>query len=108
MGAMSLDERVLVYAPLGRDGEVIQQILSAAGVSSEVYAVSHTLFAALEEGAAALVLTEETLTQQTRDRLLARLASQPPWSDSTGDFAAVGGDRGAIPSAQHIQASAGA
>jgi signal transduction histidine kinase/FixJ family two-component response regulator len=71
----------LVYAPLGRDGEVIQQILSAAGVSSEVYAVSHTLFAALEEGAAALVLTEETLTQQTRDRLLARLASQAPWSD---------------------------
>lgn len=75
------DERVLVLAPLGRDGEVVEQILGAAGLATAVVNTAHALFGALEDGAGALLLTEEALPPPSRERLLAHLAAQPAWSD---------------------------
>jgi signal transduction histidine kinase len=81
VGLLTNDERILVLAPLGRDAEVVRQILGGAGVVTEVYTTAHELFAALDDGVGALLLTEEALTARMRERLLARLAEQPPWSD---------------------------
>ncbi|WP_299789960.1 response regulator [Ramlibacter sp.] len=77
-----MDLRVLIHAPRGRDGNVVQTVLSGQGIPSLVCAGEDELIAALQQGAAAVILTEEALPQLlSDDRLLAWLKQQPPWSD---------------------------
>lgn len=74
-------ERVLFFAPLGRDAAVIANILTGAGIQAEAADGIGALFDALQEGAGALLLTEETLTGEMLRRLDAYLGAQPRWSD---------------------------
>ncbi|RYF73502.1 MAG: hybrid sensor histidine kinase/response regulator, partial [Comamonadaceae bacterium] len=77
-----MELRVLIHAPRGRDGAVVQGVLAQQGIASLVCADEQELLARLIEGAAAVVLTEEALPQlQADDRLLDWLKNQPPWSD---------------------------
>jgi signal transduction histidine kinase/ActR/RegA family two-component response regulator len=77
-----MELRVLIHAPRGRDGTVVQQVLSSQRIESLVCPTEDGLLAALEEGAAALVVTEEALPPLfSGPRLLAWLQQQPPWSD---------------------------
>ncbi|GAB3646672.1 response regulator [Ramlibacter alkalitolerans] len=74
--------RVLVHAPRGRDASVVQGVLEHQKIESRVCATEDELLQALEEGAAAVILTEEALPQLlSHDRLLEWLGRQPPWSD---------------------------
>ncbi|HVE51747.1 MAG TPA: ATP-binding protein, partial [Ramlibacter sp.] len=77
-----MDLRVLIHAPRGRDGAVVQTVLGGQGMHALVCASEDELMAALSEGAAAVILTEEALPQLMSDqRLIDWLQNQPPWSD---------------------------
>jgi signal transduction histidine kinase/ActR/RegA family two-component response regulator len=77
-----MELRVLIHAPRGRDASVVQNVLARQHTESLVCLSEQDLMAALEEGAASVILTEEALPQLLADRhLLEWLRNQPPWSD---------------------------
>lgn len=77
-----MELRVLIHAPRGRDGAVVQTVLSGQGIACLVCATEADLLRAMEEGAAAVIVTEEALPDLMADaRLLEWLKTQPPWSD---------------------------
>ena len=71
---------VLILAPRGRDGPVIQQVLDRAGVEAELRPDLTSLCHSLG-GAASVVLTEEALAGDALPGLLDWVANQAPWSD---------------------------
>jgi len=75
------DERVLVFAPIGRDAALTESLLAANGVRCKICATIGELVEALDEGAGALLLTEETLEDRALPDLASALQSQPAWSD---------------------------
>jgi signal transduction histidine kinase/ActR/RegA family two-component response regulator len=78
----SLEQRVLVFAPVGRDGELTRQLLEQAGVSCAVQASVSALIQTLAtDGGAALIMTEEALDDPAISALLAALNQQSTWSD---------------------------
>jgi signal transduction histidine kinase/ActR/RegA family two-component response regulator len=77
-----MELRVLIHAPRGRDASVVQNVLARQHTECLVCTSEQDLMAALEEGAASVILTEEALPQLLADRhLLEWLRNQPPWSD---------------------------
>jgi len=77
----SLEERVLILAPTAKDARISQTILAESGVSSAPCAGLDELCAALEEGAGAIVLSEEALRRGGLSRLVEAIGQQPAWSD---------------------------
>ena len=79
--APASSHRVLVLAPAGADGTVIEQLLGEA----DLEAVACSSFAQLSEelgaGAGAVLMTEEALFGDTPELLAERLADQEAWSD---------------------------
>jgi signal transduction histidine kinase/ActR/RegA family two-component response regulator len=75
------ERRVLVHAPIGRDAMLASQVLDRAGIATCICGDLADLRARLEEGAAALLITEEALLPATRAALRTLLDAQPPWSD---------------------------
>src|SRR4051812_6538383 len=78
---MSVEERVVLFTPTGRDSAMIAQAFHAAGlecVAAESWPVLERL---LTEGAATLIIAEEGLQPAIIMRLRMILATQPPWSD---------------------------
>jgi signal transduction histidine kinase len=73
--------RVLVLAPVGRDGRLLADTLEAAGIAAEVCAGPDTLIAMLEEAAGAAIIAEEALSPTHVRSLSSWLNKQPPWSD---------------------------
>lgn len=77
-----MELRVLIHAPRGRDAAVVQTVLSGQDFASLVCATERELLHAMQEGAAAVIVTEEALPELMADaRLLEWLKNQPPWSD---------------------------
>src|SRR3954468_10068190 len=74
-------ERVLVCAPFGRDGSLIQKHLLSAGLIAQVCSSAQELSAAIGEGAGAAVISDEALSADSVEYLRAELARQAPWSD---------------------------
>lgn len=75
------EERVLILAPMGRDGVLTQQFLGDAGVASTVCVDGYELLREMHDGVGTILLTEEALTPPFVLSLQAELAAQPPWSD---------------------------
>jgi signal transduction histidine kinase len=73
--------RVLIHAPYGRDGSLIQKELQKAGFLATVCDSVEGLCQAMSEGAAAALIADETLHPSTIGCLADQLASQPKWSD---------------------------
>lgn len=74
--------RLLVHAPRGRDAAVVQSVLSAQGLATQVCADTREMMEGLQQGAAGVILTEEALPQLLGDRrIVQHLRSQPSWSD---------------------------
>jgi signal transduction histidine kinase/ActR/RegA family two-component response regulator len=75
------DLRVLIFAPVGRDGALTAELLTRAGIVCHVCESAEDLCQRAGDGAGAILLTEEALS----DRLVAELArvleTQPAWSD---------------------------
>ena len=81
MDASSLEERVLVLAPIGRDASIAVTVLREGGIASEACRDIETLCGLLTEGTGAALLTEEALSPAATHRLVEVLGMQPPWSD---------------------------
>jgi signal transduction histidine kinase len=79
--ALDLDQRVLILAPTGRDGKLMQQALMQAGLVAIVCADVAAALAELRRGAGALVAAEEALDSASYRALALQLATQPAWSD---------------------------
>lgn len=75
------EERILILAPFGRDGPLARQVIREAGLEARTCASVEELCAQLEEGAAAVLLTEEVLAVPQARAFLGYLERQPPWSD---------------------------
>ena len=81
-----MEERLLVFAPRGRDAQVIVQVLSRLDLPCHTCNTLEALVVELKAGAAAVVITEEALAQAetaTGDlgELGIWLSEQPTWSD---------------------------
>ncbi|HUP29947.1 MAG TPA: ATP-binding protein [Usitatibacter sp.] len=74
----SLEKRVLILAPFGRDAELSKSVLR--GVPCDIPTSLDGLLTELHKGAAALFVAEEAIAEDIA--LLAdAIARQPPWSD---------------------------
>src|SRR5690242_19131686 len=76
----SNETRVLLLPPTRRDAEAIETLLGRANVDCIVCPTMTLLCAALEEGAGAIVISEEALTVDARG-LAECISHQPVWSD---------------------------
>ncbi|MGJ7488789.1 ATP-binding protein [Variovorax sp. ZT4R33] len=76
-----MERRVLIHAPRGRDAAVVQRVLQGIDLVAVVCASADAVFVALDEGAAAAILTEESLLELPEAPLRAWLMAQPSWSD---------------------------
>ena len=74
-------QRVLVFAPIGRDGRSVSELLIRSGIQTSVCQDFAALLRGLEDGADAAIVAEEGLFGQPLALLDDWLASQPPWSD---------------------------
>ncbi len=76
-----MEDRVLIFAPHGRDAVIAEDLLHRHHLKSEICASLSALAGALAEGAGAVLLTEEALASADRALLSAWIGSQPGWSD---------------------------
>jgi signal transduction histidine kinase/CheY-like chemotaxis protein len=77
----SAEQRILVYAPVGRDSALICDVLGKEGIECTSCSGLEQLVAEMACGVGALVLTEETLRLAGVGELKESLAAQPKWSD---------------------------
>ena len=80
-GEASRDFRVLILAPIGRDGELTQQLLGQAQIPCHVCATVRDVCESFAEGAGAILLTEEALADPHIGQLAQTLQTQAAWSD---------------------------
>jgi signal transduction histidine kinase/ActR/RegA family two-component response regulator len=77
-----LEDRVLIFAPIGRDAELTRDLLERASISCDVCRSISALIETFENtGGGALLLTEEALDDRDFHTLVSSLEQQPPWSD---------------------------
>jgi signal transduction histidine kinase/CheY-like chemotaxis protein len=81
MGPPDPDARVLIFAPIGRDGPASADLLRRAGMDVEVCGDLADLIRAIETGAAAVFIAEEGLFGKDTGPLSDWVERQPPWSD---------------------------
>jgi signal transduction histidine kinase/FixJ family two-component response regulator len=75
------DLRVLIYAPVGRDGALTAELLGRASLPCHVCGSISEVCEGMAEGAGAVLLTEEVLSDRHVSALADVLAEQPAWSD---------------------------
>jgi signal transduction histidine kinase len=75
------DLRVLILAPIGRDGALTAQLLAQAGIACHVCRNATDLCQEIRTGAGAVLLTEEALADPQIDELSDTLHTQAAWSD---------------------------
>ena len=75
------EERILILAPFGSDALLLGRVLQENGLPAEIRPDLDGLMKALGEGAGAILLSEEALTREARDRIDVHLRAQGPWSD---------------------------
>ena len=74
-------ERVLVLAPIGRDGALAVSLLAEGGMRAEICRDLAGLVAGLGEGTGLALVTQEALLSADLYPLAAWIAAQPAWSD---------------------------
>jgi signal transduction histidine kinase/CheY-like chemotaxis protein len=75
------NERVLVLAPIGRDGPMAAALLRDASLTAEVCANGTELGDRLNSGAGVAVIAEEAFYREPLELLVDWVARQPAWSD---------------------------
>src|SRR5436190_1079358 len=76
-----VDRRTLVHAPVGRDAGLTQEVLARADLPCHVCPDVENLCLELDNGAGAIILTEEVLDRPGLRQLARALEQQPAWSD---------------------------
>jgi signal transduction histidine kinase/CheY-like chemotaxis protein len=77
----SLDKRILIFAPVGKDAPLTLDVLRRTDLNGSVCNTAHGLCTELQRGASVVMLTEEALEDPGIGELLDCLRSQPAWSD---------------------------
>jgi signal transduction histidine kinase len=78
----NLDDKILILAPEGRDGEVLLALLAENEIGAEIDPSGEQLFAAIKHGpGAGAVITDEALTRVGLSTLREAVERQPTWSD---------------------------
>jgi len=77
----TLDQRILIFAPVGKDAPLTLDVLRRTDLKGCVCGTAHGLCLELQRGAAVIMLTEEALEDDGIDELMECLRSQPAWSD---------------------------
>ncbi|HYO91338.1 MAG TPA: PAS domain-containing protein, partial [Pyrinomonadaceae bacterium] len=75
------DERILIFAPTGRDAALTARFLDDANLRPEACESVEHLCLEMNDGAGLVFLTGEALTLEAMQCLTGALAQQPPWSD---------------------------
>src|SRR3954470_5274951 len=75
------DERVLIVAPFGQDARIAADLLTQAGLSTDVCADVRTMCGEIGGGAGALLIAYEALSDDAIAELGAALDAQAAWSD---------------------------
>ena len=73
--------RILIVAPVGRDAAAIVELLESRGHLAQVCGGLRDAGAQVENGAGAMLLTEESLEREQITALLPKLDQQPAWSE---------------------------
>ena len=77
----SLDARILVVAPTGRDATLTAKLLADTGLTAVACGSITELCAEMRRGVATALIAEEALLPSAMAELAAALDAQPPWSD---------------------------
>jgi signal transduction histidine kinase/CheY-like chemotaxis protein len=91
------DLRVLVLAPVGRDAALVEKTLGDAGLPCQVCPDLIALRVEMQEGAGAVVVTEDLLSRGAVAELGELFAGQLPWSDLPLLIFSTGGEGPAGP-----------
>lgn len=75
------DLRVLILAPFGKDGSLIEAVLQECKINSMTMPGVEALTNAITDGAGAAIVTEEVLQHVSIGGLAKLLSEQPAWSD---------------------------
>lgn len=76
-----LEDRLLILAPLGRDGELLQELAASHGMDGVVCTSAPEFAEQFSLGVGMAVLTEEALILQGKEAIFAAVDRQPAWSD---------------------------
>ncbi|HEY1139294.1 MAG TPA: response regulator [Lysobacter sp.] len=74
-------ERVLIFAPTGRDAATTSGLLRRAGIATQICETFDTLLAEIDQDAGVAFVAEEGLFGQALEELTDRIQHQPAWSD---------------------------
>src|SRR5262249_35930891 len=75
------DLRVLMVAPTARDRQASVRLFASAGISCTPCEDLGQLCGEIQQGAAAVIVPEETILTDANDSLAGVIQSQPVWSD---------------------------
>lgn len=75
------EQRVLIFPPGRRDGEVTQEVLRRAGLLCTVCHDATQVAQEIDAGTGALIMTDAALSTRSIQIVLTSLARQPAWSD---------------------------
>lgn len=75
------EQRIVVYAPVGKDARLIQDVLAYARLECDTCLALSDVVPQLRQGAAALFVIEEAFNAGFLEELTGFLSSQPAWSD---------------------------
>lgn len=81
INAANNDLRVLILAPFGKDGSLIESVLQECQIRSIAMPTVEMLTGAIADGAGATIVTEEVLQHESISVLAKLLCEQAPWSD---------------------------
>src|SRR4051812_20668220 len=86
------DALILVHAPVGRDAQLLNDLLHRAGLQSTVCLSIDQLCREIERGGGALFITEESLDPAAVESLAHVLRAQGSWSDLPLVLLTIGGE----------------
>jgi signal transduction histidine kinase/ActR/RegA family two-component response regulator len=89
--AASAGTRILVHPPTRRDGQIVESLLAQAGLTCTTCSTLAGLCAEIDDGTAAIVLTDDVLDGRDLSGLRDALRRQPQWSDVPFVVLAAGG-----------------
>ncbi len=76
-----MENRLLIYAPIGQDAQLAAKVLAVASIASQVCHSATELAQQLALGAAGVVTVEEALAGGALKALSEHVGRQPSWSD---------------------------
>ena len=75
------DQRVSIFPPSRRDGDVTREVLRRAGLVCTVCRDAAEVAHEIDTGTGALIMTDAALALPSIQTVLASLSRQPAWSD---------------------------